>query len=203
MSRTARASHAKRSTNSAPRIFVLWVLVLLALGGVSLLLLNQNIGSGPIKEPSSEPKKGGRLIVEDKPKKEELTFYQTLTDHPDKKSAVVDLKTRKAIQNPPKAGNLQPAQAQANQANNPVSKRYTLQVGSFAEKESAQKLVGKLTGNGYLAYQVQAIVAGGETRYRVRVGSFVDKIQAKSMAQRLESEEGLKSFIAFLEKGSQ
>jgi hypothetical protein len=35
------------------------------------------------------------------------------------------------------------------------------------------------------------------------VGSFVDKIQAKSMAQRLESEEGLKSFIAFLEKGPQ
>ncbi|MCI0529551.1 MAG: SPOR domain-containing protein, partial [Nitrospira sp.] len=74
---------------------------------------------------------------------------------------------------------------------------------SFVEMESAKKLVRKLTGKVYPAYLINTTVAEVETRYRVRVGSFVDKVKAKSVAEQLEKEEALKSFITFLEKGSQ
>ncbi len=182
---------------------MIWVLVLLVLGAVGLLLFSQNFGDGSTELQSSEPEKVGRLIVENQSKKEELTFYKTLTDRGDKRHPAVDLKPPKILSDPPKADRRQPAQTQVNKANNPVSKLYTLQVGAFVEMESAQKLVRKLTGKGYPTYLVRAMVAGGETRYRVRVGSFADKMKAKSVAERLEKEEALKSFITFLEKGPQ
>ncbi len=202
MSRTARTSHARRSTSSTRRVFVIWVLVLLVLAAVGLLLFSQNFEGWSTEHQSSEPEKVGRLIVGDESKKEELTFYKTLTDRGDKRSPAVDLKPTKALSSS-KVDQRRPAQTQVNKSNNPVLKLYTLQVGSFVEKESAQKLVRKLTGKGYPAYLFKVMVTGGETRYRVRVGSFADKMKAKSVAERLEKEEALKSFITFLEKGSQ
>lgn len=202
MSRTARTSHARRSANSAPRAFLIWVPVLLVLATAGLLLFGQNFKGGSTEQQSAEPEKIGRLIVGDPSKKEELTFYKTLTDHGDKRSPVVDLKPHIALSNP-KVDQRRPAQTQVKKANHPVSTLYTLQVGSFVEKESAQRVVRKLTGKGYPSYLVKVIVSDGETRYRVRVGSFVDKMKAKSVAERLEKEEALKSFITFLEKESQ
>ncbi len=202
MSRTARTSHARRSTSSIRRAFVTGVLVLLVLAAVGLLLFSQNFEGWSTEQQSSEPEKVGRLIVGDPSKKEELTFYKTLTDRGDKRSPAIDLKPTKALSSP-KVDQRRPAQTQVNKSNNPVLNLYTLQVGSFVEKESAQKLVRKLTGKGYPAYLFKVMVTGGETRYRVRVGSFADKMKAKSVAERLEKEEALKSFITFLEKGSQ
>ncbi len=178
------------------------VLVLLVLAAVGLLLFSQNFEGWSTEQQSSEPEKVGRLIVGDPSKKEELTFYKTLTDRGDKRSPAIDLKPTKALSSP-KVDQRRPAQTQVNKSNHPVLNLYTLQVGSFVEKESAQKLVRKLTGKGYPAYLFKVMVTGGETRYRVRVGSFADKMKAKSVAERLEKEEALKSFITFLEKGSQ
>ncbi len=203
MPRTARKSHARRAISSTPRIFIIGTLVLLALAGIGLLLFGQNFRGGATEQESSKPEKIGRLIVEEQPKKEELTFYKTLTDRGDKRPPAADLKPPKTLSNPFEANKPQLAQTKINKSNNSESKFYTLQVGSFVEMESAQKLVRKLTGKGYPAYLINTTVADGETRYRVRVGSFVDKVKAKSVAEQLEKQEALKSFITFLEKGSQ
>jgi cell division protein FtsN len=174
---------------------VIGALVFLAMATAGLLLFDKN-------QQSSKPEKVGRLIVGDQPKKEELTFYKTLTERGDKRPPAADLKPAKALPSP-KVDKRRPAQTPVQEATHPTLKLYTLQVGSFVEKESAQKVVRKLTAKGYPAYLVKVMVSDGEMRYRVRVGSFADKMKAKPVAERLEKEEALKSFITFLEKGSQ
>ena len=186
---------------------------------------------------SGEVEDGGRLIIKERstqkfprgpvketPKdltrKEELTFYQTLTDKADKNSSRLDLQPRKvAPSSKPKSAQARlntktgqgseqadkaVLQAKPKYALPPMTKKlYTLQVGSFLEKESAQKLAQKLVGRGYTAYIIKTLLADREVRYRVRVGYFVDKIQAKAIAGRLEKQEGIKSFIAFVNEGAQ
>ena len=157
-----------------------------------------------VQKPS-RVEKGGRLIVgqpsvspesSKEHKKEELTFYKTLTDKGNKAPSVVNPhQSKKIVQNSLAVDTDRPVMGR--------EKRYTLQVGSFMEKNAAQKLVAKLVGKGYPAYLVKAQLAIQDIRYRVRVGSFGDKTQAKALAERLEKEEGLKSFIAYAGQGAQ
>jgi rare lipoprotein A len=66
----------------------------------------------------------------------------------------------------------------------PTSVRYTVQVGSFTERTSAERLRDRVARISSEVSVVRARV-GDSTYYRVRVGVFSDRADAESEAQRL------------------
>ncbi len=75
---------------------------------------------------------------------------------------------------------------------------FTIQVGSFAVKESAGKLLRKLRGRYDDVFMNQSRI-GNKTYYRVRVGKFSDVRLARKTARKLRSREGLETFVMRLE----
>ncbi len=67
---------------------------------------------------------------------------------------------------------------------------WTVQVGSFVQKENASRMLARLQGNRYQAYVVEAIV-DGKTHYRVRVGRFATEKEAQALAKTVKTKEGL------------
>ena len=126
--------------------------------------------------------------------KEEFTFYQRLT-RPVDQSPAADFKGSQ--------GDPLPKAEPVAKRSSGLERKYTLQVGSFAEKESARRLVSRLSSRGYSVYMMEARLKDQGIRYRVRVGSFGDKKQARALAERLEKREGLQSFVAFSSRGAQ
>jgi len=164
------------------------------------------------------------------PKKEEFTFYKTLTDKGDK-TVSIELKTRpkpeegaapaaeakpkqpdtvkapeqKAekpaarpaaqqtakVQHPPA-----PPQKEAATAKRAPSKfRYTIQVGAYPEKAMAEEEARNMKQRGYAAFLVATDIPEKGKWYRVRVGSFANKQSAEKLAKELKSKEGIEGFI--------
>jgi rare lipoprotein A len=67
--------------------------------------------------------------------------------------------------------------------------RYTVQVGSFRDKQNAFGLKEELDGN-LDDVRVEAINLDGDTYYRVRVGRFRERKEAEKTAERLERKFG-------------
>jgi len=74
--------------------------------------------------------------------------------------------------------------------------RYTLQFGSFAEKENARRMVSILESKGYTPNIEEATVYGN-TVYRVRFGAFTTLDTAKTYEQKCTS-QGLTCFVVGL-----
>lgn len=73
--------------------------------------------------------------------------------------------------------------AKQDSASKKSRKRFTLQVGSFQDKDEADTFFRTLQGGSYSPYMVEADVPGKGTYFRVRVGgyaSFDDALDAKS-----------------------
>jgi cell division septation protein DedD len=73
--------------------------------------------------------------------------------------------------------------------------RYTLQIASYAEKESADADVKKMKQRGYAAFIIAADVPGKGTWYRVRVGSFASKAAAEKLRKEISSKEGISPLL--------
>lgn len=205
-----------------------------------LLLWSLDFGDWLRSQVSWKPEKGGKLIIgkgasqqfppspakeasKDLPKREELTFYQTLTQKKENNSSRADFKPRviapgakvklskpHALKNTGSASGVNDRTGRGDvggqRPQGPLQmteRHYTLQVGSFLDRDSARKLVERLLGRGYAAYLMKAMLADRKVGYRVRVGSFSDKTQAKATAEQLEKQEGLNSFIVYVSKGVQ
>lgn len=62
---------------------------------------------------------------------------------------------------------------------------WAVQLGSFANRENAEKLAAEIKASGYRAF-VSKFEAGSRVRYRVRVGPEQDRAQAEALARRLQ-----------------
>jgi len=71
---------------------------------------------------------------------------------------------------------------------------FTVQVGAFKDKSTANSLAAKLKKKGYSS-GVQTTKGAGGSIYKVHVGSFKSKDDAHRMADRLASKERLKTFV--------
>jgi cell division septation protein DedD len=69
----------------------------------------------------------------------------------------------------------------------PAKGAWSVQLGSFASKANAEKLVQVLDNKGYSA-AVSAIGAGAAARYRVRIGQLADRPAADRLIGRLKSQ---------------
>jgi len=60
-----------------------------------------------------------------------------------------------------------------------------VQLGSFRERDNADRLVRDMTAKGFTAF-VAPITSGGRELYRVRVGPTRDRTQAEALAAQLK-----------------
>jgi cell division septation protein DedD len=70
---------------------------------------------------------------------------------------------------------------------------FTIQVGAFKDKTTADSVVARLKDKGFAAYVVSP--DGGEGLYNVRVGSYPARADAERIQTRLRDEEKFKPFI--------
>lgn len=86
-------------------------------------------------------------------------------------------------------------QARAAEAMPPVSApppgKVAVQVGAFAERRVADRLIAKLASKGFTAYAA----AGDGGAWRVRVGPYRDRGSADKAAARLKQEEKLPTWV--------
>ena len=75
----------------------------------------------------------------------------------------------------------------------PTAGTFTIQVGAFKDKASADSVVSRLKGKGFAAYVVSPGAAEG--LFNVRVGSFSARDDAEHVQGRLRDEEKFKPFI--------
>ena len=71
----------------------------------------------------------------------------------------------------------------------PATDRYTVQVASFKEIESADEMVNRLRAKGFPAYHVHMDVPGKGAWFRVRVGAFADRSVAEHTLKGLKNQK--------------
>ena len=74
----------------------------------------------------------------------------------------------------------------------PTAGNFTIQVGAFKDKASADSVVARLKTKGFAAYVVSP---EGEGLFNVRVGNFAARADAERIQGRLRDEEKFKPFI--------
>jgi DedD protein len=106
---------------------------------------------------------------------------------------------KKPVVAPAKPAPAAPAPAKIASAT-PSAGRFSVQVGAFADRASADKLVARLKGRGYSSY-VKADSEGGAKRYRVRVGPVPARARAEELAAKLAKGEKLPTWVLDESKG--
>jgi cell division septation protein DedD len=71
---------------------------------------------------------------------------------------------------------------------------FTIQVGAFKDKATADSVVGRLKGKGFSAYVISPEGADGGL-YNVRVGHYSARADAEKVQVKLRDEEKFKPFI--------
>lgn len=144
------------------------------------------------------------------PEKEEFTFYKTLTEKGDK-TLSIELKTKPnsnpertavassdtPVEKPRSAAKTLPAPARsaiAEKSSTPKV-RYTIQIGSYPDRLSAEEDVKAMKKRGYAAFLVTTELPEKGTWYRVRIGSFANRQSAEKLAAELRSKEGINPFL--------
>jgi cell division septation protein DedD len=74
----------------------------------------------------------------------------------------------------------------------PAPGNFTIQVGAFKDKASADTIAGRLKAKGFAAY---VLSPEGEGLFNVRVGNFPARADAERISGRLRDEEKYKPFI--------
>jgi cell division septation protein DedD len=203
---------------------------------ISVFALGYYIGRGQGKETASPEKLPALpdVVSQYLPKKEDFTFYKTLTEKGEK-TVSIDLKPKQTpeervpakqesapappaepkpkkqdaakapegkFERPEAPAAKQQAKPQLQVAkkepapSKPVPKlRYSIQVGSYPEKDMAEEEVRSMKKRGYAAFLVATDIPEKGKWYRVRVGSFANKQSAEKLAKELKSKEGIDGFI--------
>ena len=195
--------------------------LILVPAGVALMLgfffLGYYVGSHKGKSAQNEALPPlPEVVSKNLPNPEEFTFYKTLTEK-DGKTVSIDLKPKAAS---PEQAPAAPKEAAINTksdkkaasseaARKPASKtpaetktasaknslRYTLQVSSHQERDSAEQEVRRMKQNGFAAFIVPSFVPGRGTWYRVRIGSFASKNSAEKLEKEVHAKVGVTPII--------
>jgi cell division septation protein DedD len=86
-----------------------------------------------------------------------------------------------------------PASPPPGAAPRPGTGAFTIQVGAFKDRASADTVVSRLKARGFAAFVVKA--DGTEGLFNVRVGQYGERAEAERVKQRLQDEEKFKPFI--------
>jgi cell division septation protein DedD len=116
--------------------------------------------------------------------------------------AVASAAPEPAVEKPAPARSAAPKPAPAKAAAKPTAApkaagatpgTFSIQVGAFKDRGSAESMVARLKGKGYAAFAVSPVGADG--LFNVRVGGFEARADAERIQDRLRDEEKFKPFI--------
>lgn len=138
-------------------------------------------------------------------KNQELDFYEALKGS--KKDEKLTFKTKEKA-SPPPSTNKVTTQTSITKKKAPTSLKkktkivssqaqtgsYMVQVASTKDTQAADRLIKKLSTQGYKAYKTKADVAGKGTWYRVRTGGFGSRDEAEKVNRKL-SRLGYKGMV--------
>ena len=161
--------------------------------------------AGEVQAARAVPVQEEKVVAEEPPKPapaaEDLTYAQRLEG--DKQDDALE-KAKPVSGSAPKSAKPVPGVAPpalhpaarpgpAPKAVAPTAGTFTIQVGAFKDKASADSVVSRLKSKGFAAY----VVSPGATEglFNVRVGSFVGRADAEHVQVRLRDEEKFKPFI--------
>lgn len=146
--------------------------------------------SGPGASSRSSPSPGSPP-AESPFKPQEFTFYKSLGN---------------TAQTPPALDPKTPAEPRVSAPPPPVTrvgsakaarKSYTVQVGSFQDRKSAERLAAKVRHYRYTVSVTRVVLPDTGVRYRVRMGSFATREDALKLADTLKKKDKkLEPFVA-------
>ena len=110
----------------------------------------------------------------------EFTFYETL---PENEDSPLPEKPASISKSEKKRAGEKKSQVSAGEG---LPQKYTIQFGSFQQREKADALANKLNKQGYLVYVTTTHLESRGTFYRVRMGSFATKEEAQRLAAKLK-----------------
>jgi hypothetical protein len=126
-----------------------------------------------------------------------LTFYDKLL----KKEAPSTLQKEgeesraKSTASVEKRGESPIGEGKTSREGSPRRGSYSIQVGSFDDKQRAEDLTRRLLGKGYPAYITSRIIAGKGRMYRVRIGHYRTLDEAKREARIIGRRENMDTYI--------
>ncbi len=207
-------------------------LILLGAGfmatSVIIFLLGMLVGKGieegkmvrpaePVVKVPVKPSAEGEKSAPVSPLKEEMTFYDTLTQAPapestaeekNREGKVVDKGARAEAKELKPESKLSAQMSESNEApptekvssigntnKKEVDKTWTVQVNAFPDQNSAMLWVDRLKNKGYNAY-VTEIQVKGKVWYRVRVGHYDSREEAEKVEVILKNKENLPKAFA-------
>jgi cell division protein FtsN len=163
------------------------------------------------------------IVSKQLPQKEEFTFYKTLTDKgnttvsielkpkpEDKENEKRKKSDRESVKVEPKAEKPRPVPVKQPEPKKMTVKkepkptparetdaniRYTLQIASYPERDSAEADARKMKQRGYAAFVVSSNLEEKGTWYRVRLGSFSSRASAERLQRELKAKEGITPII--------
>jgi cell division septation protein DedD len=189
------------------------VTLLVVIGVVSFSLVERWLADPAPNAPSEDEAmtNGGRVVIGSKVapaapkpptnaqpsteapyKPQDFTFYKSLgnTTEPEPK-----LEPPPASVTPPSAA---PSVQPADRKGAASRKAYTVQVGSFQDRKSAERLATKFRRYKYTVSVNRVVLPDSAVRYRVRVGSFATRDDALKVAEILKKKERVEPFVALV-----
>ena len=143
---------------------------------------NALVKSHPPNNGSSESSKNGH--TEEKKNDTQFTFYETLPKRSEIPLAE-DVKKAKASQEKRISSKKRRTKRVEPFDQDIVRKGYTIQLGSFQQKEKAYALQNKLKKHGYLVYVTPKTIENKGIWYRVRMGNFDSPEEAQEWVSKL------------------
>ena len=152
------------------------------------------IGGRPSGRVAPAPAGGERSTPGTAYKPEEFTFYKSLGG-----AAIPEPKLdSRAAAPPPARPKAEPRAAEPREPVGRVKTSYTVQVASFRDRATADRLAARLRRDRYVVTVARVVLPDAGVRYRVRVGTFKTRQDALRFADILKTKEKLDPFVALV-----
>lgn len=156
--------------------------------GGGRVVIGQSVPGSPAQQPGPSPSNADSAF-----KPQEFTFYKSLGNS---SQAPPALEPRPAE---PRASKPESPATRLDRAQPVNRKSYTVQVGSFQDRKSADRLAAKVRHYRYTVSVTRVVLPDTGVRYRVRMGSFATREDALKLAETLKKKDKkLEPFVALV-----
>lgn len=207
-----RPRRGPRESGPSLKPYLAVVTLLVVVGVVSFSLVDRWLADPPPESDSDSPIGGGGKVVigqsarnssgsrtEPGPagadstfKPQEFTFYKSLGSAGPAQPAL-----EPKPQSEPRVSKPVPPTTRVDRERSVSRKSYTVQVGSFQDRKSADRLAAKVRHYRYTVSVTRVVLPDTGVRYRVRMGSFATREDALKLAETLKKrDKKLEPFVA-------
>lgn len=156
--------------------------------GGGRVVIGQSVPGSPGQPPGPSPSQADSSF-----KSQEFTFYKSLGNS---RQSPPTLDPKPAE---PRASRPEAPAPRADRAQPVNRKSYTVQVGSFQDRKSADRLAAQVRQYRYTVSVTRVVLPDAGVRYRVRMGSFATREDALKLAETLKKKNRkLEPFVALV-----